>query len=88
MEHRRKRTTRFSTGELVRPSFDNESVYLFPRDPSLTVAMGEIVGEFGPPWPRSSTGIVLETREEGWVRLLVPGGGSGWIGDWNLVLVE
>ena len=84
----RRNQKRFYIGELVRPSFDNESVYLFPRDPARTVAVGEIVGEFGPPWPRSSTGIVLETREDGWLRLLVPTGNFGWIGEWNVDPVE
>ncbi len=75
----------FRIGELVRPSFNNESVYLFPRDPARTVAVGGIVGEFGPIWAREATGIVLETRGEGtWVRILVPSGCSGWIGEWNI----
>lgn len=84
----RRNQKQFYVGELVRPSFDNESVYLFPRDPARTVAMGEIINEFKPPWPRSSTGIVLESREDGWLRLLVPGGSWGWIGDWNVDPVE
>lgn len=78
----------FAIGDFVRPTFDNESVYLFPRDPTQTVVVGEIIHEFGPPWPRNSTGIILETRLGGWVKLLVPSGGSGWIGDWNIVRVE
>ena len=84
----RRRESNFKIGELVRPSFDNESVYLFPRDPSRTVAVGEIISEFGPPWARESTGIVLETRDDGWLRLLVPTGNCGWIGDWNVRSVE
>lgn len=87
MQHRR-RESQFYVGELVRPSFGNESVYLFPCDPTQTLAVGEIINKFGPPWPRNSTGIVLDFRDGGWVRLVVPGGGLGWIGDWNIVRVE
>lgn len=84
----RRREFNYKAGDLVRPTFDNESVYLFPRDPTQTVVVGEIIGEFGPPWPRNSTGIVLDRRDGGWIRLIVPGGGCGWIGDWNIVPVE
>ena len=84
----RRRESIFYIGELVRPSFDNESVYLFPRDPALTLAVGDVIGQFGPPWPRESTGIILETRNDGWLRLLVPGGNWGWIGDWNVRRIE
>jgi hypothetical protein len=52
------------------------------------VVVGDIVKEFGPPWARGSTGIVLEARDDGWVKILVPGGGMGWIGSWNIALVE
>jgi len=75
----------FRIGELVRPSFNVESVYLFPRDPTRTVEVGDVIGEVGPTWHRNSTGIVLDTREDGWVKLIVPGGACGWIGDWNLI---
>lgn len=81
----RRSNKKFYPGELVRPTFNNEHVLLFPRDPTVDVAVGGIVGEFGPTWAREATGIVLETRGEGtWVRLLVPGGSSGWIGEWNI----
>jgi hypothetical protein len=81
----RKRNREIQPGWLVRPTFNNEYVLLFPRDPTLDVAVGGIVGEFGPIWAREATGIVLETRGEGtWVRILVPSGCSGWIGEWNI----
>jgi hypothetical protein len=84
----RRKNKRFYLGELVQPSFSNESVYLFPRDPTHTMGVEDVIGEFGPPWHRGSTGIVLETRENGWMRLLVSSGNWGWIGDWNVDPVE
>ena len=85
---RKFNTEHLLRGSFIRTKFDNDSVYLFPRDPARTVAVGDIVKEFGPPWPRGSTGIVLEARDDGWVKILVPGGGMGWIGSWNIALVE
>jgi len=82
---------RLSTGSQVRPTFSNENVYLFPYNPVSHTRFTTSRDFQGPLWNRNSTGIVLETLEglEGfrWVRIAVPGG-TGWIGEWNITLVE
>jgi hypothetical protein len=80
-----------SIGSLVRPTFSNEAVYLFPHNPVDNTRFGNTLDYQGSLWRRNSTGIVLEVLSGldgfGWVRIAVPCG-TGWIGEWNITLVD
>ena len=75
----------------MRPAFSNEAVYLFPHNPVDNTRFGNTLDYQGSLWRRNSTGIVLEVLSGldgfGWVRIVIPGG-TGWIGEWNITLVE
>lgn len=78
----------------MRPIFSNKMVFLFPSNPidNAGFSTSSTVSFQGSLWMRDSTGIVLETIEfdlgkKVWVKIAVPGG-VGWIGGWNITLVE
>lgn len=75
----------------MRPTFSNEAVYLFPHNPVDDTRIGTALDYRGALWRRNSTGIVLEAISGidgfGWVRIAVPSG-TGWIGEWNITLVD
>ena len=76
----------FSFGDLVRPVFDNETVYLFARDPEETIIIGDSIS-VGPAWKKNCLGVIVNTRGP-WVQILIDGGKLGWIGDWNVEKVK
>lgn len=79
-------------GSLVRPAFDNESVYLYSDNPFATRG-NEMPETLRSPstarfvlWRKTEIGVVLEV-EQHWA-LILTHGGCGWISVWNLRAVE
>lgn len=87
-------------GGLVVPKFDNDSLILMNVSPnvfrkenrfseSLLETMARSTEDINVNliWKKNQTAIVVEIEFQ-WIKVLVPAGGMGWIGEWNIESIE
>ena len=91
---------RIIVGSLVVPKFDNDFVILMNNSPNLfrkenrfseslleTMARSTEDIKLNVMWKKKHTAVVIEIEFQ-WIRVLAPGGGLGWIGEWNIEAIE
>lgn len=87
-------------GSLVVPKFDNDFVILMNISPNLfrkenrfseslleTMARSTEDIKLNVIWKKKHTAVVIEIEFQ-WMKVLVPDGNSGWIGEWNIEAIE
>ena len=78
---------RFPLGALVVPLFDGDRVVLLPTADGLVDDDDFYIStNTSPAWSKEECAVVL-ARQGSWLKILVPGGGVGWISSWNVDVV-
>ena len=91
---------RIIIGSLVVPKFHNDFVKLMNVSPYIlrkenrfseslleTMARSTEDAKLNAIWKKKQTAVVIEIDFQ-WIKVLVPCGGLGWIGKWNIEAIE